>query len=59
MMPEATVVVEPPRVKLPFAVLTTPRIGITKAADWPLRFVVAGNVHVSGRGSPRRARIAP
>jgi DNA-3-methyladenine glycosylase len=59
MMPEASVVVEPARVKLPFAVLTTPRIGITKAADWPLRFVVAGSAHVSGRGSLRRARIAP
>jgi DNA-3-methyladenine glycosylase len=59
MMPDASVVVEAPRVKLPFEVLTTPRIGITKAADWPLRFAVAGNSHVSGRGSLRRARIAP
>jgi DNA-3-methyladenine glycosylase len=27
----------------------TPRIGITKAADWPLRFFLAGNACVSGR----------
>jgi DNA-3-methyladenine glycosylase len=49
MMPGADVVVERPRVALPFEVLTTSRIGITKAADWPLRFVVAGNRNVSGR----------
>ena len=32
-------------------VLTTPRIGITKAAQMPLRYVIAGNRFVSG---PRR-----
>jgi DNA-3-methyladenine glycosylase len=57
MMPDASVVLEAARVKLPFEVLTTTRIGITKAADWPLRFVVAGNAHVSGRQSSRRKRI--
>lgn len=30
-------------------VLTTPRIGITKAAGLPLRYVIAGNRFVSGR----------
>jgi DNA-3-methyladenine glycosylase len=30
-------------------VLVTPRIGITKAADWPLRWIVKGNPFVSGR----------
>ena len=27
----------------PIEVLTTPRIGITHCADWPLRFVIANN----------------
>jgi DNA-3-methyladenine glycosylase len=56
MMAKSDVVVRPPSVVLPFDVLATPRIGITKAADWPLRFVVHGNPHVSGtrgRGSAR------
>lgn len=33
----------------PDAVLTTPRIGITKAADWPLRFVLRDSPWASGR----------
>jgi DNA-3-methyladenine glycosylase len=33
----------PPRVKI------TPRIGITQAAERPLRFIVAGNQYVSGK----------
>jgi DNA-3-methyladenine glycosylase len=31
----------------PFDVAVTPRIGITHCADWPLRFVIAGNRFVS------------
>jgi DNA-3-methyladenine glycosylase len=51
MMVESAVIVEPARVALPFEVDTGPRIGITKAADWPLRFMVKGNSHVSVRGA--------
>ena len=31
-------------------VLVTPRIGITKSAEHPLRYFIAGNLFVSGRG---------
>jgi DNA-3-methyladenine glycosylase len=31
----------------PIEVATTPRIGITHCADWPLRFAIAGNRFVS------------
>ncbi|HEY7849825.1 MAG TPA: DNA-3-methyladenine glycosylase [Ktedonobacterales bacterium] len=33
---------------LPIA--TTPRVGITQAADWPWRFVIVGDPYVSARG---------
>jgi DNA-3-methyladenine glycosylase len=56
MMAKSDVVVRPPSVALPFDVLATPRIGITKAADWPLRFVVHGNPHVSGTRGRSSAR---
>ena len=32
------------------SVATTPRVGITQAADWPWRFVVIGDPYVSARG---------
>ena len=50
MMPDSEVVVLPGEASTLFEFVTTARIGITKAADWPLRFVVKGNPHVSGRG---------
>jgi DNA-3-methyladenine glycosylase len=58
MLSASEVLVHAPTVDLPVAVAVTPRIGITKAADWPLRFLVEGNPHVSGPGvgSPRRSR---
>ena len=56
MMPDSEVLVLAPTVQLPVEVAVTPRIGINKAADWPLRFLVAGNPHVSGHGVPTAAR---
>ena len=32
-------------------VKVTPRIGITKSADHPLRYLIAGNPFVSGKGA--------
>jgi DNA-3-methyladenine glycosylase len=37
-------------------IVLTPRIGIRKAADLPLRYILAGNLFVSG---PRKAHPAP
>jgi DNA-3-methyladenine glycosylase len=35
--------VRTPEKEEPFEVDVTPRIGITKCADWPLRFLIRGN----------------
>lgn len=51
------VVVRRPASRGDIAIATTPRIGITKAADWPLRFCLAGSSWTSrnetGGGSRR------
>jgi DNA-3-methyladenine glycosylase len=44
-------VVRDPAEAATFAIQVTPRIGITKCADLPLRFVIEGNRFVSGRAS--------
>jgi DNA-3-methyladenine glycosylase len=40
-----------PRTEPPIQIEVTPRIGITHCADWPLRFVIAGNRFASRRTS--------
>jgi DNA-3-methyladenine glycosylase len=41
-----------PHNELGILIETTPRIGITHCADWPLRFVIAGNRFASRRTIP-------
>jgi DNA-3-methyladenine glycosylase len=44
---------QPPRVRI------TPRIGITKAAARPLRYIIPGNPYVSGRKTRNGTRARP
>jgi DNA-3-methyladenine glycosylase len=46
-----TLTVREPNCKESFDISASPRIGITKNADWPLRFFIAGNRFVSGKGN--------
>jgi DNA-3-methyladenine glycosylase len=41
----------------PDRILVTPRIGISKAVERPLRYVIAGNAFVSGPRSPSQAAL--
>jgi DNA-3-methyladenine glycosylase len=49
-MADSSVLVHRPRSAEPAEIVTSPRIGITKAADWPLRFFIAGSPWTSRRG---------
>ena len=48
LMPESAAQVRA-AVEVPERIVVTPRIGITKAADWPLRFLLPDSDAVSGR----------
>jgi len=45
----------PPREATRRVVYSSPRIGVSKAADWPLRFVIAGSEWTSRPGRDRTA----
>lgn len=47
-MPKAPIVIVPGEAPAEESIATTPRIGLTKAADWPLRFAIRGSPWVSG-----------
>ena len=46
-MADSCVVVRPVRLRGTLRIVASPRIGITKAADWPLRFHLAGSPWIS------------
>jgi DNA-3-methyladenine glycosylase len=54
-MAGSLVIVRPPDRPVETRVAVTPRIGITKAADWPLRFHVAGSPWLSRKETGGRS----
>jgi DNA-3-methyladenine glycosylase len=50
LMTGGMVIVAPPDDGFRPVIVTTPRVGITKAADWPLRFTIAGSTWISRPG---------
>lgn len=58
-MARSLVVVRPPAVTEECRVAVSPRIGITKAADWPLRFHLAGSPWISRKENGGRSSSPP
>jgi DNA-3-methyladenine glycosylase len=59
MMSRSPVIVRPPQRWEETRIAVTPRIGITKAADWPLRFHLAGSPWTSRKETGGRSRDLP
>jgi DNA-3-methyladenine glycosylase len=56
-MARCLVIVRPPALSEEVRVAVSPRIGITKAADWPLRFHLAGSPWVSRKENGREVIV--